>query len=238
MTESRTTQDSEQIVDDLTAVMEAADIFVSVSIRDGALVLEGEVDSEEVRQAALDLAGAFANRAGLTIEDAMEVLEIDFELGPGEPADVDSADLSPMDASTLTDVGTIDPGLATDEAYVYFPPTDPVIGEQLIEQDEVEVIGGFEPTSEDHDEVEVDRRHLEDDERITDDVRKELRQDATTTDLAHIEVTTFNRVVHLRGTVETLEDAENAEAVAGRVPGVTEVREDLKVLGLEADRDR
>jgi osmotically-inducible protein OsmY len=238
MTESRTTRGTELSLDDLTAVMEAADIFVSVSIRDGALVLEGEVDSEEVRQAALDLAGGFAKRAGLTIEDAMEVLEIDIELGPGEYADVDSADLSPMDASTLTDVGTIDPGLASDEAIPYFPPTDTVIGEQLIEQDEVEVIGGFEPTSEDHDEEDVSLRHLEDDERITDDVRKELRQDATTTDLAHIAVTTFNRVVHLRGTVETLEDAENAEEVAGRVPGVAEVREDLKVLGLEADRDR
>lgn len=238
MTESRTNTISAQDLDALTAAMEAAEIFVAVDIRDGALVLEGEVDSEEIRQAALDLAGVVAERHGLRIEDAIEVLDIEPDFLSDERSDIDSADAPPPDADTVTDVGTIDPGLAAEEGLPYFPPTDPVIGEQLVEQDEVEVIGGFQPTAEDHDDEDVDRQHVRDDERITDDVRKELREDATTTDLTNIDVFTVNRVVHLRGEVETLEDAENAEAVAARVPGVTQVREDLTVRALQADRDR
>jgi osmotically-inducible protein OsmY len=222
-------------LNDLTAAMEAAGIYVAVSVRDGALVLEGEVDNEEMRQAALDLAGAVAERAGLTVEDAIEVLEIDLELGSPDHADVDVTTLTPMDANTLTDVGTVDPTLAMEEAIPYFPPTDPVIGEQLVEQDEVEVIGGFQPTSDDGDEDSVSANRLNDDERISDDVRQELKQDATTTDLGGIFVSTVGGVVHLHGNVPTLEDADNAEAVAARVPGVQEVREELQVLTMKAD---
>jgi osmotically-inducible protein OsmY len=238
MTDSTTSEGAGEHLDDLNAAMEAAGIFAAASVRDGALVLEGEVDTEGDHQAALDLAFAVAERRGLEVEDALEVLEIDVELGASDAADIDSANLSPADASTVTDVGTVDPGLATDEAFPYFPPTDPVIGEQLVEQDEVEVIGGFQPTSDDGDVAEVDGQHFRDDERISDDVRRELREDATTTDLANIDVDTVNGVVHLRGDVPTLEDAENAEAVAGRVPGVREVREELSVLTMRADQER
>lgn len=53
----------------------------------------------------------------------------------------------------------------------------------------------------------------------------ELREDAATTDL-RVDVLVWDGVVRLRGTVPTLEDADNAEAVAARVPGV---REELEV---------
>ena len=42
-------------------------------------------------------------------------------------------------------------------------------------------------------------------------------------------------VVHLGGEVPTLDDAENAEAVASQVAGVVEVREELHIASL---RDR
>lgn len=237
MTDSQSNQLSNAHLGQLTEAMEAAGIFVAVDVRDGALILSGEVDSEEMHQAALDLAGAVAGRGGLNVEDAIEVLEIDVDLRSGERADIDSADLSPMDADTVTDVGTVDPGLAGDEAIPYFPPTDPVIGEQLIKQDEVQVIGGFQPTSDFGDEEGAEREHFEGDERISDDVRRELSEDASTTDLTGIEVETIQGVVHLRGEVETMDDAENAEAVASRVPGVVEVREDLTVRELQPDRN-
>ena len=66
----------------------------------------------------------------------------------------------------------------------------------------------------------------DDDIRI--DVLRELREDALTTDL-RLEVNVINGIVFLKGTVQSVEDAENAEAVAGRVPGVVEVRDMTEV---------
>jgi len=237
MAEARSTEITEQELADLTDVLEAAEIFVAVDVRDGALILSGEVDSEEMHGAAIDLASIVAERHGQRIEDAIDVLDVELDLGPGERADIDPEDAPPPDADTVDDVGTVDFKIATEEGIPYFPPTDPVIGEQYVEQDEVEVIGGFEPTSEDHDEDEVDRVHLLDDERITTDVLRELRQDATTTEL-DIQVGTLKRVVYLRGVVPTLEDAENVQAVAARVPGVEDVEDELTIPALEADQEQ
>jgi osmotically-inducible protein OsmY len=38
-------------------------------------------------------------------------------------------------------------------------------------------------------------------------------------------------VVHLRGTVSSIDDAEAAEAIASGISGVVEVREELDVAG-------
>lgn len=237
MTDSPGNQGSGTKLDDLVAAMEAAGIYLAATVRDGAIVLEGEVDSEEMHQAALDIAGAVAERAGLEVEDAIEVLEIDVELGATAAADVDFADLSTADAESIAKVGTVDAGLAAEEAITYFPPTDPVIGEQFGDQDEVEVIGGFQPTSDDGDIEDVDADHPADDGRISEDVRRELKEDAMTTELTNIDVDTVNGVVFLRGDVPTLDDAENAEAVAERVAGVREVREELTILTMQSDRN-
>ena len=53
----------------------------------------------------------------------------------------------------------------------------------------------------------------------------------STTDL-QIEVTVEQGVVYLRGRVEGIEDVDNAESVAGRVPGVLDVVEELDVIEL------
>jgi osmotically-inducible protein OsmY len=66
------------------------------------------------------------------------------------------------------------------------------------------------------------------DEAIADDVRRELREDALTTDL-EIRVLVRSGVAYLYGSVATLDDVEAAEEVASRVPGVIEVREELEV---------
>jgi osmotically-inducible protein OsmY len=232
MTDARANEVPEAQLTALNDALEAAGIYVAVELRDDALILSGEVDSSEMRQAAFDLAGVVAGRYRLRLEDAIDVLEIEPELRSDERDDVGPATPSPDDPNTIYDVGTVDPGLAAEEAIPYFPPTDPVIGEQLIEQDDVEVIGGFQPTAMDDD---VDRRYSGDDERITDDVLAELREDATTTDLS-LRVETRNGIVFLRGEVSSPEDADNAEAVAGRVAGVIEVRDDLIVVGPVANR--
>ena len=69
------------------------------------------------------------------------------------------------------------------------------------------------------------------DEALASAIRRELREDATTTDLP-LGVAVRRGVAYLRGRVAGPEDAENAEAVAARVPGVVEVVERLEVACL------
>jgi osmotically-inducible protein OsmY len=69
------------------------------------------------------------------------------------------------------------------------------------------------------------------DEAIADAIRRELREDAATTGLV-VRVVVRNGVAHLRGAVPDLSDAEAAEEVAARVPGVVEVVEELEVAAL------
>jgi hypothetical protein len=110
---------------------------------------------------------------------------------------------------------------------VYFPPTDPVV--RPAPGGNIEVIGGFQATSMDTNEVApsaIDGQPG--DEALADAIRRELLEDASTTDLT-IDVVVRNRVARLRGRVADIEDAENAEAVASRVPGVLEVIEELEV---------
>jgi osmotically-inducible protein OsmY len=58
-----------------------------------------------------------------------------------------------------------------------------------------------------------------------------LREDSTTTAL-EIEVAVDEGIVHLTGRVPSLDDAESAEEVAARVPGVVDVEEELEVADL------
>jgi osmotically-inducible protein OsmY len=231
MTAARSNQDLGALVD----ALEAAGIFVAVEIRDGSLVLSGEVDSAEMHQAALDLAGAVARGQQLRVEDAIGVLDIDIDLGGGQTMITAESGAYVGDASSIRDVGTNDAYIAADEGIAYFPPTDPVVDDQADARGNISVIGGFQTTSLQGDEDESTGRSVRGDEQISDDVRRELREDATTTDL-DVQVDTRNGTVVLLGEVETLEDAENAEAVAARVPGVRDVRESLTVHALQTDR--
>jgi osmotically-inducible protein OsmY len=97
---------------------------------------------------------------------------------------------------------------------VYVPPTDPV------RSADNEVLGGFATTS--MDEI----PEVRGDEDMRDAILTELRKDATTTDL-EIQVQVRRGIVRLRGRVNDLQDAENAAAVAERIPGVIEVLDEL-----------
>jgi osmotically-inducible protein OsmY len=237
MNNANTAENARAELDDLNDTMEAAGIYVALEVRDGALILSGEVDSEEMHEAALDLAQPYSDRYELAIEDAIEVLAMEPDTASQRFDTARGGEVFPGEAETITDVGTIDPGQSMDEAIPYFPPTDPVVGGQRHRQDEIEVIGGFQTTSMLGDEDIALNQPFRGDEQITEDVLRELREDATTTDL-RVRVHTRDGVVFLVGEVPTLEDAENAEAVAGRVTGVVEVREELKVTSMRADRAR
>jgi hypothetical protein len=159
------------------------------------------------------------------------------EFAEASDADLLSADVEPslMDQQLLTDPGAAagpsdsweDPVEDGDE--VYSPPSDPVV--TAGPHGETRVLGGFSPDA-------IEGRaplHSSDgqigDEAIADAVRAALRQDAATIDL-QVDVEVEAGIVRLLGAVSGMEDADNAEAVAGRVPGVIGVVEELQVAGV------
>jgi osmotically-inducible protein OsmY len=95
----------------------------------------------------------------------------------------------------------------------------------------VETLGGFSITSlEEPNEPEDEPVHLQlNEDEIAHRVRYALATDAYTADL-NIEVEVEDGVVYLHGTVGSLDDIEQAEQIAGSVPGVVEVEEDLEIV--------
>src|SRR5688500_1022628 len=130
----------------------------------------------------------------------------------------------------MGDPGTTDLIEAIEENEPYFPPTDPPLRtDDGLEG--VDVLGGFAATSleEPIDDVDHPLRLQTNDEEIADRVRYALRADAYTTDL-NIEVEVEDGTVLLHGKVRSLDDIEQAEQVAGSVPGVEDVQEDLEIV--------
>jgi BON domain len=116
-------------------------------------------------------------------------------------------------------------------AEAYVPPMDPVVGTDA--RCRIEVPGGFGLSSMDALDVDASAQDPQPgDEVLADAIRRELREDAATASLV-IAVNVRDGVASLRGTVDGLEDAEGAEDVASRVPGVG-----ASVLtGRDGDRD-
>jgi osmotically-inducible protein OsmY len=224
-----------------------AGVNAAVEIRGGEVVLSGRVDTAEARQAAEDIVAELAPELRLTndleVENVLPTEVSSFYAGVAPSAE------APESVEQIAErEGEIDPdftdqalstsGLATagvdtyeEQDTVYFPPTDPVITTDA--RGEAQVLGGFSPSSTAS--IEVDRSTSDrqyGDEAIADAVRRELREDAATTDL-DLDVQVRGGVVHLQGVVTHMDDAENAEEVASRVPGVREVVEELSVTDVE-----
>lgn len=230
--------------------LEAEEIHVLVEEEGETLVISGLVGSEEEKRLALETAGALA--PGHPIEDNIETsdampsslaggrMEVAPEdVGAIEGADADLSQHGALEPGDFQSQETIDypdhargpsTSLYVDEVSegdeVYVPPTDPVGTNR-------EVIGGLSSSS--MESIEVQRSALDGelgDEAIADAVRRELREDAATTDL-EVEVAVGQGVARLTGSVPYLVDSENAEEVAARVPGVVEVIDELEVDALE-----
>ena len=230
----------------LDEVLEGAGIFLATELRDGLLVLSGEVDSAANRQAALDVATALAEPRGIRVDDSIDVLPdspdtaSEDDTADGSDAfrylDPDRDDDNRLDAGFegepdfTGDIGTTDSQQAAAEAIPYFPPTDPVI-RQTDDRETLEVVGGFSATSMD-DQVGGASFDDRNDDDLNQVVMRELAEDSLTIDL-DVRAATADGVVVLRGMVDSLEDAENAEAVASRVPGVKEVREEITVTAFQ-----
>jgi osmotically-inducible protein OsmY len=218
---------------------------VAVEASDGALILNGVVESEEARQAAADIVAQVAPRAVIDNQIELEtILPTDIDDFAGAEASAELADTSaevadelepdfagrPVVTDPLSVAGGGSGGLE-DEAEsgeTYTPPDDPVLTTD--QHGQPRVLGGFDSSSDD-DEVDLSSDGRRGDEAIADAVRRELAEDSTTTELV-IAVVVRNGVVHLHGRVADLDDADNAESVAARVPGVREVVEALNVEGV------
>lgn len=231
-----------QLQQQLDALLAQAGIPLGVEVKQGVAQLTGLVQSPELHQAALDLARMVDGIRA--IDDQIEHQETSpdnyFETGDQDTgfefADRTALedDVSDTDPDFVGDVGAEAFQRAIEEGEPYFPPTDPVVRPCTGPQD-LEITGGFQDTSLDETRVdasvgpgdpppEAEFIVIRDDEDIRDDVIRELREDALTTDL-QVEVSVVNGVVFLKGRVPTIYDAEHAEAVAGRVPGIIEVRD-------------
>ena len=234
-------------------IADQAGIAVVAEDSDGAIVLSGTVDSAEARQAAGDIAASIApdrridNSLDVEVVTPSSVGDVyadepttgDLPVSVDEARDLGGLEPDFTDQPLLVDPdeasgagsgveGPEDPGAGGDE--VYIPPTDPVVTSD--ERGELEVLGGFETTS--MDDATVAPSALDNrpgDEALADAIRRELREDASTTDL-RINVLVRQGVAHLRGAVAGMEDAENAEDVASRVPGVVDVVDELEVAEL------
>jgi len=117
----------------------------------------------------------------------------------------------------------IDPTKAVEEAEPYFPPTDPVV--RIDHQGETRIAGGF-GTAEPEQTPPAAMRDVPPDEALEDLVHRALRLDASTAQL-HVRVGVEHGIVRVRGAIEDETDAENALAVAGDVPGVVDVIDEL-----------
>jgi osmotically-inducible protein OsmY len=224
-----------------------AGLQVTVESSEGSLVLSGVVDTEEARQAASDIVAQTAPTARIDNQiDVETVLPTDMDdFAGGEP----SAEMAESSGDIRAGGGEIDPdftdqpelrdplaaagpGSSEDDEVesgdeVYTPPIDPVVSTDA--HGRAHVLGGF--GSEEDVAVDSSSDGQPGDEALADAVRRELAEDSATADLS-IFVAVRNGIAHLRGQVPDLDDADNAEEVAARVPGIREVVEELDVANV------
>jgi hypothetical protein len=128
--------------------------------------------------------------------------------------------LESLTETELRDGETDDPNIAAEEGLTYVAPTDPPFR-----------------TSDGPDGIPFDEDHHDDPlyaaDEVTARVREALRADAATTEFAdQVHISTAAGRVILSGTVDTIDDTDEAAAVAERVVGVTEVEDRMRVRGL------
>ncbi len=117
-----------------------------------------------------------------------------------------------------------DPTEAVEEAEPYFPPTDPVV--RVDEKGETQIAGGFGTGEALERHPTAATRGAPSDEALEDLVHRALRLDAGTAHL-HLKVGVVQGIVRVQGLIEDESDAESALAVAGDVPGVIDVIDEL-----------
>ncbi len=249
-------QEDRALAAQLDAVLrDEAEVYAAVRVAGGVVYLDGVVESVAQRDAATDLALGIAGvervQNDLEIEEfgqpgaatrsdesvyadvSYQMLEADLAANPNplqELAEPDYNAAVPLVGGDLT----ADAMIASEEGIPYVPPTDPVVRPSADDQ-QLAIVGGFGTSADDEYPDLSATTALGDappgDEDLREEVIVALQADATTAELV-IDVAVRNGTVYLRGEVQTLEDSELAEEVAGRVPGVRAVVEELTIAAL------
>lgn len=138
--------------------------------------------------------------------------------------DIDDVPDSEIEVEPPDDPGAIDPAEAVEEAEPYFPPTDPVVRQGPM--GETQIAGGFGTGEVPETPSHAVTRDVPSDEALEDAIHRQLRLDASTAHL-QLHADALQGIVRLQGSVDDEADAENALAIAGDVPGVVEVIDEL-----------
>lgn len=225
------------------AIEEVVDVSTAIEVDGDTLVVTGIIDSAEERQAILDVLN--------DLEPSIRVVD-NLAIGGVMPDEIGELNVSETEVGGfagaqpgLRDDESLEPGDFTDQQLlndpqvasgpsgthadddvsegddVYIPPTDPV------RSADGEILGGFQTTADQPEPIPVSEVVPGfADGALEEAVLHELREDASTAGLI-IEVSSNQGVITLRGQVNDIDDAENAQAVASRIPGVVEVRDEL-----------
>jgi osmotically-inducible protein OsmY len=186
---------------------------VSLDPQDDRIVITGQVDSAEQRDAVIDIVTSLL--PGKQVEDDLEI----------RIASIDSSDAVTSPGSQVVQA-SLEPE-SDDEGEPMLPATDPVV--TMDQSGRLQILGGFSQTSLDNVDVEPSASGMsQGDLAIEDAVQRELREDAATTGL-DVRVRVRRGIVHLTGRVAGPEDADAAESVAASVPGVREVVEEIEI---------
>jgi hypothetical protein len=128
---------------------------------------------------------------------------------------------------------TDDPSEAAEEGLTYVAPTDPPL--TAGDAGEPEVAAGFASSALDDEPFDADHHSalVTSDDEVSERVRDAIRSDAATSQYAdELDVETDGRIVILRGTVADLDDEDSIVAVAERVAGISQVVDELEVVGV------
>ena len=138
--------------------------------------------------------------------------------------DIDDIPDSEIEVEPFNQPVETDPTEAVEEAEPYFPPTDPVV--RVDDKGETQIAGGFGTGEPLEQSARAATNDVPSDEALEDLVHRALRLDASTAQL-HLHLGVAQGVVRVRGNIEDEADAENVLAVAGDVPGVVDVIDEL-----------
>lgn len=170
---------------------------------------------------------------------ALDRLETDRAWLEDEVATEDGGDRdASLDALALGELRadeTGDPEVAAQEGLPWVPPTDPPVLADPEADGGIVVGAGFGSTAIDDP---YDDSHLSGDLTAEGDlnarVREAIRADAATSGYAdRILIAILGETLILRGTVDDLADTDELVAVAKRVEGVAEVRDETEVAALD-----
>ena len=227
------------------AIDQIVDVQTAIEVDGEAIVVTGIIDTAEEREAVMDLLQELEPGARIVDNLALGAV-MPQEIGDLRVSETEATGLQGAEPG-LRESESLEPGDFTDQDIlhdqgvasgpsgthadddvaegdeVYVPPTDPA------RSPEGEFLGGFQTTADQPEPVPQSQVvGGSPDGAIEEAVMVELREDSATTAL-DIEVTSFRGVVTLRGIVDDIEDAENAQAVAARVPGVVSVRDEMQL---------